>query len=93
MAIEITHVRYGSTPRTESTITHYKWRSLSTGGVDSSTKAVLVDWIDNKGGKAYVGSGVSRVDVGVVRPAQGAPYLRTHADGKWTNNLLSLPEF
>lgn len=31
-----------------------------------------------------------RSDVGVVRPTQGAPYLRTHADGTWNNNLLSL---
>lgn len=33
-----------------------------------------------------------RADIGVVRPAQGAPYLRTYADGKWTNNLLSLDQ-
>jgi hypothetical protein len=31
------------------------------------------------------------VDVGVVRPPVGPPYLRTHADGVWTNNLLALP--
>lgn len=31
-----------------------------------------------------------RSDVGVVRPAGGMPYLRTHADGDWNNNLLSL---
>jgi hypothetical protein len=31
-----------------------------------------------------------RSDVGVVRPAGRAPYLRTHADGDWNDNLLSL---
>jgi hypothetical protein len=31
-----------------------------------------------------------RSDVGVVRPADRAPYLRTYADGDWNNNLLSL---
>lgn len=31
-----------------------------------------------------------RSDVGVVRTAGKAPYLRTHADGDWNNNLLSL---
>jgi hypothetical protein len=33
-----------------------------------------------------------RSEVGVVRPASGAPYLRTHADGVWNNNLLSLDQ-
>lgn len=33
-----------------------------------------------------------RVYVGVVRNDSGkAPYLRTHADGKWNDNLLALP--
>ena len=31
-----------------------------------------------------------RADVGVVRVAGRAPYLRTHADGYWNDNLLSL---
>jgi len=32
----------------------------------------------------------NRVEVGVVHPTHGAPYLRTYADGQWDNNLLSL---
>jgi hypothetical protein len=31
-----------------------------------------------------------RSDIGVVREAGKAPYLRTYADGYWNNNLLSL---
>jgi Protein of unknown function (DUF3892) len=31
-----------------------------------------------------------RSEVGVVRESGKAPYLRTHADGYWNNNLLSL---
>ena len=31
-----------------------------------------------------------RADVGVVRVGDRAPYLRTHADGDWNDNLLSL---
>jgi hypothetical protein len=31
-----------------------------------------------------------RADVGVVREAGKRPYLRTHADGYYNNNLLSL---
>lgn len=33
-----------------------------------------------------------KLSVGVVRPAGRAPYLRTHADGKWNDNLLAQPE-
>ncbi len=33
-----------------------------------------------------------RADVGVVRVAGHAPYLRTHADGYWNDNLLSLSQ-
>ena len=29
--------------------------------------------------------------VGVVREEGKAPYLRTHADGRWNDNLLALP--
>ncbi|GAA1325072.1 DUF3892 domain-containing protein [Leucobacter albus] len=91
MAIEITHVRFGSTVRTEDQIVQYKWKSDT--GTGDHDKATLVDWIDNKNGIAYVGSGSSRVTVGVVHPQSGRPYLRTYADGKWTNNLLNLPTF
>jgi hypothetical protein len=52
-----------------------------------------VDLIDAQNGNAYVGIGADRVDVGVVRPEGEDPYLRTYADGKWTNNLLSLLTF
>jgi hypothetical protein len=33
-----------------------------------------------------------RADVAVVREAGKLPYLRTHADGIWTDNLLSLTD-
>ena len=34
-----------------------------------------------------------RSEVGVVYPTDGrSPFLRTHADGYWNDNLLSLPE-
>lgn len=92
MAIEITHVRFGST-RTEAQIVRYKWKSFSNGEIGDSDKPTLVDWINNKNGAAYVGSGSSRVNVAVVRPQTGQPYLRTYADSKWTNNLLTLPTF
>ena len=33
-----------------------------------------------------------RAYIGVVRPAGRDPYLRTHADGHWNDNLLAQPE-
>jgi len=33
-----------------------------------------------------------RSNVGVVREASRAPFLRTYADGDWNNNLLSLDQ-
>ena len=51
----------------------------------------MVDWIKNKGGQAYVTNGNLQVAVGVVEATP--PYIRTHADGVWTDNLLALPTF
>lgn len=93
MAVEITHVHYEGTTRTHESISSYKWKNLENGNTDFSSKATMVDWIDNKRGIAYVGSGASRVDVATVHPDMGLPYLRTHADGFYNNNLLSLPTF
>ena len=33
-----------------------------------------------------------RADIAVVRQAGKVPFLRTHADGDWNDNLLSLPQ-
>ena len=92
MSIRITHIRLSGTPPTHERITHLKWVNTSDGKTGSSTKAAIVEWVDG-GGTAYVGTGSAQVQVGVVRPAGAAPYLRTYADQTWTNNLLELPGF
>jgi hypothetical protein len=48
--------------------------------------------IDDKSNTFFVLDPISgkRADIGVVREPGKAPYLRTYADGQWTNNLLSL---
>ena len=33
-----------------------------------------------------------KIYIGVVRETSKVPYLRTHADGKWNDNLLALDE-
>lgn len=69
-----------------------KWVSLNTGDTGSSTRPTMVEWIEGYG-EAVVGEGTNQVSVGVVDPSPGPKYIRTHADGEWTNNLLSLPRY
>lgn len=92
MSIEITHVKYSGTSKTHESIVEYKWKNQQTGNVASSTKPVLVAWVEGNGA-AYVGANTQQVEVKAVRPSGAPAYLRTHADGKPTNNLLSLPTF
>jgi hypothetical protein len=60
---------------------NWKWtREQVIASIDGRTNTFFV--ID-----PYTGR---RSNVGVVRVAARAPYLRTHADGDWNDNLLSL---
>lgn len=68
------------------------WTNPANGKTGDNTRARLVAWIEDESGKAYVEDARgNRADVGVVTPRSGPKYLRTHADGKWTDNLLALP--
>jgi hypothetical protein len=53
----------------------------------------MVDFLTKNPGDAYVSDGTRSVTVGVVRPENRPPYIRTYADGVWTDNLLALPRF
>lgn len=52
----------------------------------------VIQSIENKTNTFFVlDSRGNRANVGVVKPTDGrAPYIRTYADGKWTDNLLAL---
>ncbi|SKB72246.1 Protein of unknown function [Arthrobacter sp. 31Cvi3.1E] len=93
MAVRITHVRIEGFPEDHQHITSYKWINEADNGTGTSNKPTMVEWIDVKKGRAYVGTGPSKVEVGVVRPENAAPYLRTYTDRQWNNNLLALPRF
>lgn len=61
----------------------WKWtREQVIESIDSKANIFFV--LDPKSGK--------RADIGVVRAARHAPYLRTYADGYWNDNLLSLDQ-
>ena len=93
MAVRITHRRMSTGGTGHEHIHSVKWENQASSETGTSTVAEMVDFIDNKHGKAYTWDGAVRADVGVVKPASGKPYIRTYADGKWTNNLLALPLF
>lgn len=60
------------------------------------TRESIIVSIENKSNTFYVKDSISgkRSEVGVVYPGDGrSPYLRTHADGYWDDNLLSLPMY
>jgi hypothetical protein len=71
-------------------IAEVRWRNPADGATGASSRAVMVDWI-NEGNDAWVQDGAGGVRVGVVHGSP--PYLRTFADGVYTNNLLSLPTY
>lgn len=56
------------------------------------TREQVIATIDAKTNTFYVLDPVSgkRANIGVVREAGKAPYVKTYADGHWSNNLLSL---
>jgi hypothetical protein len=51
-----------------------------------------IEYVDANPNAFYTLVNGKKAYLGVVRPANGDPYLRTHADGYWNDNLLALPE-
>jgi len=56
------------------------------------TREQVIQSIDAKTNTFYVMDSANgqRAYIGVVREAGKTPYVRTYADGRWNNNLLSL---
>lgn len=68
------------------------WLDGANGKADVSTTEQMIEFID-KPNTAQVGGPKGPATIGVVRTAGQKPYLRTHADGQWADNLLALPRF
>lgn len=90
MAVYITH-RHMVGGEQHEHIASVKWQNPQTNETGTSTREVMVDFIANKNGQAYVNGNGRAVSVLVVKARP--PYIRTYADGVWTNNLLALPLF
>ena len=73
-------------------ITHVQWEDTGNGQSNSMSKQQAVDWLNSgSGNRLWVRGNPKNAEVVVV---SGTPdYLRTVADGYYTNNLLSLPRF
>ena len=71
-------------------IASVRWWNPATRTSGESTRATMVDWI-NDGGDARVQGDYGDVKVRVVDASP--PYIRTHANGVWTDNLLALPRY
>jgi len=87
--VQVTCITLSSTGRKHEHITHigssdgrWKWTVAQVvASIDEKSNTFFV--LDSKSGK--------RANVGVVRESGKVPYIRTYADGIWTDNLLSLP--
>lgn len=75
---------------THQHISQVGWRNPEDGKIGTSTRDDMVKFIRD-GGRAFVSDGRRTVAVGIVEG--NPPYIRTHADGVWTDNLLALPRF
>lgn len=87
--VYITHIRLSGGTGVQH-ITHVKWTQPSHGKSGTATRDQMVQYIRN-GTDVRVSDGVH--DVKVVVVDTNSPYIRTEADGRETNNLLSLPQF
>jgi hypothetical protein len=73
-------------------IASVKWQNPDDGKTGQNTKAEMVAWLrKSTANKAYVCGGGHLAPVKVVNASP--PYIRSHADGVWTDNLLALPRF
>jgi hypothetical protein len=95
MSIDITSVHMEpSNGHAHEHIARVRWQNTSDSAkTGENSRQEIVDWLqaDTTNNKAYVADADGRVAVGVVN--SNPPYLRTYADGEWTNNLLALPRF
>ena len=67
-----------------------RWQNPQTLETGQTSRSGMVDWI-NRGGQALVADGQGSVRVIVIQT--NPPHIRTVADGRPTDNLLSLPRF
>lgn len=90
--IEITAIKLEGGSAHEH-ITDVLWRSAAT-ALGHCPRLAIVSWLEESNENQAVLAGASGLlHVAVVRRPNQSPYIRTHKDGVWTDDLLSLPRF
>ncbi len=92
--VQITGIRkdHGNHYNRHEAVSHYKWFDPSDNTTGIDTRQVMVSYID-RGNSAYViGRDGTKVYCYVNVSAAGTRFLQTKSDGKWSDNLLNLPE-
>ncbi len=92
MMVYITAIHVAGGSQSEH-IDAVRWLNPADGKTGQSTRADMVDWIDNKNGVAEVGSATGPVAVQTVHPAGRPAYIRTVANGRETDNLRQLARY
>jgi len=73
-------------------ITKYKWKSTTDGKIDISDRPQMVTYVEQHPKTVFVQDKKGKVDVVVIN-GPTHKYLKTVADGRYTDNLLYLPRF
>lgn len=74
-------------------ISHFGWINESNGESGKSTRLQMVRFIEIDNGRAYVKDNSGNVAFCYVRTSsKGNKFIQTIADGKYSDNLLSLKE-
>ncbi len=73
-------------------ITNFGWINPQTNASGNSTRQEMVDFLNKNPKSAYVQDSNGHLVYCEVRDRYGNPYVATVADGRETNNLLSLME-
>jgi hypothetical protein len=68
------------------------WVIAPDGKASSWTVAQAVQFIKS-GGKMITDHNGARAEIHVNKTADGREFIQTIADGKWSDNLLALPEY
>jgi hypothetical protein len=71
-------------------ISSVRWKNPDNRTSGQTTREEMVRWVRG-GGAAYVCGNHHLARVALVNAEP--PYLRTHADGDWNDNLLALPRY
>ncbi len=90
MTIQITHIRKPNPSSLHEAISHYGCQK-NDGTLGIYEREYFIKWLEDNSAKAYVSQN-GNVTWCEIRNNGRIKYLQTHADGQWSNNLLSLPQ-